>query len=233
MRRLVRTLLVVVVLLGILALADQIARTVAERQLAQQVQTSQSLPSRPAVSLAGWPFVTQAIAGHYAGGTVTAHDLTVRSLRIDRLDVHLTDVHEPLSDLLHRDIRQATADTVTATAHLTYADLARASGVPGLALSGSAGRIRVQRTVTVLGASADLSATARLVVRGGSLRAEDVRATAGTLGIPGSFADAAFEQVLSSVRPGALPYGLRLSGVRVTSTGVDLAAQAENVSVTR
>lgn len=233
MRRLVKTLIVLFVLLAIVAVVDQIARTVAEKQLAEQVQTSQRLSSRPAVWLSGWPFLTQAISGHYAGGTLTARDLTVRSLHVDRLDVRLTGVHEPLSDLLDRNVRTATADAVTATAHLTFADLARASGVRGLVLSGADGRLAVRRTVTLLGVSATLTATARLVVRGGSLRAEDVRLTAGPVNVPRSAAGAAYDEVLSAVRPGALPYGLALSGVRVTSTGVDLTAQAEHVTVAR
>lgn len=233
MRRLIRTLVVLGVLFAVLAVVDQVARRVAESQLAQRAQTAQRLSARPAVSLTGWPFLTQVISGHYAGGTVTAHSLTVRSLRVDRLEVDLTGVHEPLSDVVRKDISSATADTVTGTVRLTFAALAQASGVRGLTLSGSAGRLTVRRTVTVLGVAVAVRVSARLAVQGGSLTAVDVRADTGPVSIPRSVVDSAFAEVLSAIKPGALPYGLQLSGVRVTSSGVDLTAQGENVSVAR
>lgn len=231
MRRFVKTVLVLAVVLVVLAVLDQVARVVAERQVATRIQTAQQLSSKPSVSLAGWPFTSQAIRGRYTGGTLVARDVTKGKLRIDRLSIKLDDVHEPLGRLVHRDLSTANAQTVTATAHLTFADLATASGVDGLQLSGNNGRLGVSRTVTVFGQSADLSATARLVVLGGKLSAEDIIAKAGPVTIPQTLAEGAVTEALTELEPGALPYGLRLATVRVTSTGLDLTAQAQDVDL--
>lgn len=231
MRRFVKTAVVLVVVLLVLAVLDQVGRVVDERQVAERIQTSQGLSSRPSVSLSGWPFSSQAIRGRYAGGTLVARGITKGKLHIDRLSIKLDDVHEPLGRLVHRDLSTATAQTVTATAHLAFADLASASGVDGLELSGNSGRLGVTRAVTLFGQSADLTATARLVVLGGKLSAENVIAKAGPVTIPQSIAEAAVTEALTELEPGALPYGLRLSTVRVTSTGVDLTAQAHGVDL--
>jgi hypothetical protein len=63
----VKALLVtLVVLLGLLVVADRVAVNVAEDRVAQQVQSSGRLAGPPTVDIGGFPFLTQAVAGDYS-----------------------------------------------------------------------------------------------------------------------------------------------------------------------
>jgi len=54
-----------VVLLGLLVVADRVTVNIAEQKVAEQIARQGGLDGTPAVDITGFPFLTQAIAGHY------------------------------------------------------------------------------------------------------------------------------------------------------------------------
>ena len=86
-----RVVVVLLVVLGVLvagfAVADSVARHLAEQRLADEIRTSEDLPETPDVTVHGWPFLTQVIAGRYQRIDVRVQQLPVSSgLSLGELD---------------------------------------------------------------------------------------------------------------------------------------------------
>jgi DUF2993 family protein len=54
-----KLLIAVIILVGLLVAADRVGAVVASHEIASQVQTAYNLPSKPSVTVRGFPFLTQ------------------------------------------------------------------------------------------------------------------------------------------------------------------------------
>ena len=68
-------LVLLLVLVGLFVAADRIALGLAEDKAATALQSSQNLPQKPDVSVEGFPFLTQLLAGNFGEVVVTADDV--------------------------------------------------------------------------------------------------------------------------------------------------------------
>lgn len=147
----------IVILLGLLVVADRVGNYVAERTVGNTIQTSQHLSARPDIAIAGFPFLTQLATGKFDKITVTASDVPVGSeaitLRISRVQVVLHRI------TVARDFSSVHADTATATALVNYAELGKTLGVD-LGYDGG-GRIKATKSVTLAGRTLSASITAQ------------------------------------------------------------------------
>jgi hypothetical protein len=223
-------LVLVIVLAVLLVVADRVALAVAERQIAQKVQSSQDLDRRPSVDIRGFPFLTQVLANHYPTVTLAAQDLIVgssdRRVRIAHLDARLHDVRT----IDH--FSGATAQTADGTALLSYQDLSRALGVT-LGYAGG-GRVKASNSVDVLGQTVTGTASAEVGVAGGDeLTFSSVRVGLPQVGIsvPEQLTrqfSSVFENKLS-LR--GLPFHLRIQQLVATEDGVRIAATARDLTL--
>lgn len=226
----VRRLLISVLILAVLlVVADRVAVVVADHAVARQVRTELAAGQDPSVHIHGFPFLTQAIRGRYGDVGVRIPDVTSGPLRNVTVDARLRGVHAPLSDLLAGRVKEVPVDQITGTVTVGYADLARASGVPGLTITPSNGALRVAGRLTVLGQPISAAATARISVVDGDLVVTADQAQVN--GVPASAAAVAAATRLLSFRvsPRQLPLALRITGVDVGATSLSVAAQAQNV----
>lgn len=90
-----------VVILALLVGADFGAAAIAEYQVSKRARTAFNLTDDPAVTINGFPFLTQAISGDYTHITVDAKGVPIKDILKD-VEIHaeLRDVRAPLSDLL-------------------------------------------------------------------------------------------------------------------------------------
>ena len=76
-----RTVMIAVIsvlaVLAVLIAGDRVANAVAQNTLATQLQSELSTPTKPEVSIGGFPFVTQVLGGSFSSVQVTADDATV------------------------------------------------------------------------------------------------------------------------------------------------------------
>jgi hypothetical protein len=167
MRRLLLSLVVVV---GLLALADRVAAFAAQRVVAQRIQDDQSLAVRPGVTIAGFPFLTQLIGGHYQ-----RVDVSVRGLRRGQLDIakvvaHLHDVDVPFSSVVHQHVKRIDVSRADAEVDLDYADVNRLLRGKHLTLSdGAAGKVHVAASASVAGAGLHVGGDFPLTVQGSAI----------------------------------------------------------------
>jgi hypothetical protein len=220
-----RLLVTAVVLAGLLVAADRVAAAVAANAVADQVVASADLASAD-VSIGGFPFLTQALGGRYDSVSVVATGVAAGEVTLDRLDATLTGVSVPLSDVLSGAVGEVPVASVRATALVGYAELARRSGDRRLTVAPDGDRLRVTGSVSVLGQTVSASALSSVRVEGGA-----VVVTAESYSVGDAAASAAISRALGGrfdlrIPVTGLPYGLQVSGVRVTAAGVEVTAAA-------
>jgi hypothetical protein len=207
-----RLLVAVVVLLALLVVGDRVARAAADRVVAQRIEQDQALSQRPQVSIDGFPFLTQAIAGRYDHVTLTMHDLRAGPLPVQSLRVVLRGVHVPLSAVLSQHLTRVPVDRAAATVLVRYADLGARVGGNRLTVSkGTDGEVKVSGTVTAFGHSVSASGEGKLEVRG-----DEVVVTVG-------------HGLDFTIPLGGLPFRIALVGAKATKSGIEVDATASGL----
>lgn len=221
-----RKLLVgLVVLLGLLLVADRAGAAFASRAIAAEVQSSTQLTAEPEVDITGFPFLTQAFAGRYDRVEVTARDVPAGELTLDRLDATLTGVQVSLGDALSGSVQRVPVEGVRARAVVGYPEIARRSGDRGLAVAPSGDRLRVTGSLDVLGRTLTAVAVSRVEVAEG-----DLRVIAEEYQVGNETADRLITRALGDrldlrIPVTGLPYDLQVTGVEVEPEGVVVVAR--------
>jgi hypothetical protein len=211
-----------VVLVGLLVAADRIALVVAERTAASTIQRSQHLDHTPSVSVAGFPFLTQLVAGDFHQVTVRAKDVPAgsgaRALTVSAVTVVLHRVH------VAGDLSSVRAESGTAAGTISYANLSKAIGTPVryAGTSNGVGRVSVSATVSIAGRSITGTVTAGIALSGSTLTFTHPSVGAGVGQLPAA-ALATLTAVFGAPLPlGDLPFGVRVDGLHAGSAGVTI-----------
>ena len=191
--------LVLVLLVGLLALADRLGAFAAERVVAMRIQEDQHLAVRPDVSIKGFPFLTQLVGGHYEHVDVTVHDLQRGSLHVSKAVAHMYGADVSFDAVVHQHVDRIVVDRATGEIDLDYPDVNRMLAGKHLRLSrGSGGRVHVTATA----GSASVDADFPLTVRGSSL----------DIALPGGIS-------VQIPLPG-MPFGITLKSATATGEGI-------------
>ncbi|HZR49456.1 MAG TPA: DUF2993 domain-containing protein [Streptosporangiaceae bacterium] len=114
--------IVVVVVLVLLVGADRIANAVAENTMANQIK-QQGFPTKPNVTIHGFPFFTQLLAHDFKTVDINASNVPEGPLTISSLHATLHGMH------INGGFSSATIDTIDGSALITFGELADAGGV--------------------------------------------------------------------------------------------------------
>jgi hypothetical protein len=215
----------VAVLLALLLVADRVAASIAAGVVADKLQASGGLSSKPDVSIKGFPFLTQALEGRYDRIDVSAKDVRRGGVRLARLDVTVKGARIPLGDALSGKVSNVPAEGLTATAVVQYVDIVGRSKIVGASVTPVPGGVKVTGRVTVLGQTVTASTVSTVRLEG-----RDIVIRARSIAVQGASSPAINDAIagLLDVRVpvGSLPYGLRLTGIRPTSAGLVLSANS-------
>jgi hypothetical protein len=214
-------------------IADRVTLRLAQAAVATRIQQELRLPDRPSVTVHGFPFLTQLVAGRYRDVEVRAGGVPVPQLAEVAVDAHLRGLHAPLSQIVSGDLRALPVDRVDGAVALPYGEIVRLAGVGGLSLSQDGEWVRVQGRVSVLGQSFTASARARVTVRAGALVVTADQGSMLGVRLPATLL-ALVARGLSFVLPvPSLPLGLRLTGVRPAAGAMEVSARADHVVLRR
>ena len=184
-KALVALVVLLLVLAGLLVVADRVAAGVAERAIADQVkqevakQNAQS--STPKVSVGGFPFLTQVLAGKYEHISIVLTDVQGPvqgdTVSVPRLDVDARNVRASL-DTLRSGQGDVVAEHVDGVGTVTYDSLAKLLDRPGLTLGERGGKLVVTAPVDILGVKLKVNGTADVTAVNGkvALRFNDLTA---------------------------------------------------------
>ena len=211
-------------LLILLVVADRVGAAVAERIAGDALESSQHLDSRPEVDIAGFPFLTQLISGHYGEITVTATNVPLgaraHGLVLSRLQVVLHDL------TVSRSFSHFHADTATADASLGYGQLGRVLGAD-LHYAGN-GRVEVVKKVTFAGHTFNARVSARPTLVNQTLRFTDTSVD-GVVGVP-DFVVASLTQLYGVAIPlQSIPFEVQLQSLAAGPDDVTLIMTGRNL----
>jgi hypothetical protein len=222
----VRALLVVVLLLlGLAVAADRFAVGVAEDKVAGQLAEKGGLHGTPTVDITGFPFLTQAAAGRYDEVRISLTADQLGQPAGTRADIDLHGVRLPLSSALSGSADRVPVDRIDGTATLSYALLsAQLGGDSTLRPEGDG--LRITKTVEVLGQTIPLTAIGTVAVDGNQLVIDVAKAAGAGVDLPAFLVTRASDLLDLRYDVPALPFGLRLTGVRPAAHGVDITVEA-------
>ena len=224
-----KLLIVVIVLAGLLVVADRVAVVAADRQVASRVQSAYNLSSKPSVSVQGFPFLTQVASGNYHQIDVSIGSLSTDGVQVNGLTAQLSGVRAPLSDLLGHGSSSITATQVTGSGTVPFSSV-RSHLPRGVQLSQDGEALRLAGTVSYLGVTVPVSADATLAPDGSGIAVTPTRISV-----------ASGSSALSSVIAGqfrfvvpvtGLPLHLAVRSVSVVPGGVRVGASAADVAFT-
>src|SRR5690348_8639826 len=115
-----KLLIGVVVLAALLVAADRISVAVAENQISERLTSAYGLPARPGVTITGFPFLTQVVAGDYRQIDVSASQVPAGGAVLHQLNVRLTGVHATVGQVLGNGSSMVTADHAAGSAMVGF-----------------------------------------------------------------------------------------------------------------
>jgi hypothetical protein len=223
-RRWIITLAVIVV---VLVGADFAARIVAQNVLATKIE-QQGLSRKPAVTIGGFPFLTQLASRNFSQVTISATDLTEGPVTITKVNATAHGVR-----LNSFAFSSGTVSTLSGTALISFASLGNALsqqvGPLGQVLHGAglhltrAGPSEVKASINLVLRSA--SATWRVTLLSGRRLNFRLVSTGG--GLSGSLLSSIKDVTLKLPK---LPLGLKITRVSVTSQGLTGQVSGHDVS---
>lgn len=232
-RGLIVLLVIVIILGGVFYFGDGYARSYAEKTIASKL-AAQGFPGTPAVTIEGWPFLTQVAERDVKTVTITSGPFTKDNLEISGIHATASGVH------ITSSFNGATIDSITGNAQVPFSSLSSALGVSN-ALNSALGNSGLPASELGLGTSATLSADPSaganaVKVSDGSLAttAKITTASGNTIMVqPAGISIAGFPVQLPgfTLRMPNLPMGLTVSGVSVNNQGVSIAVSAHDTSL--
>jgi len=211
-----------VVLIGLLIAADRIGVVVADKVVASKIQSQQHLSQKPSVSIGGFPFLTQVASRDFSHITVDIHGLVANGIPISDVHADLRGVH------VNSSYNSATADSLNATAEVSYADLSayaskQTSDIGQVTISqGTGGQLQAKMSILSFTVTAQVSVTL--------LPNNTIEVKSGSITTPLSGLGISTPQGFDFKIPiGNLPFGITLSNLQLTSTGVQVSAVAHNI----
>jgi hypothetical protein len=220
-------LVVVLVLLGLAVVADRVAVGIAEDRVGQELASKGGLAGTPTVDIAGFPFLTQAVAGRYDDVRISLTADELGQPEGTRADVALHGVHVPLSSVLSGSVDQVPVDRIDGTATLSYALLsAQLGGNATIRHEGDG--LRITKTVELLGQTFPLTATGTVALDGGELVVDVARASGAGVDVPEFLVTRVSDLLDLRYALPELPFGLQLTGVQPAEDGVDVQIAARD-----
>jgi hypothetical protein len=220
-------LITIVVLLGLAVAADRIAVGVAEDKVAEQLAAKGGLAGTPSVDIGGFPFLTQAVAGDYEDVRIALTAADLGQPEGTTADVALHGVHVPLSSVLSGSVSEVPVDRLDGTATLSYALLsAQLGGDTTVRREGDG--LRITKTVEIAGLTLPLTAAGTVSLNGNQLVVDVQEASGAGVDVPGFLVDRVSDLLDIRYDIPALPFGLRLTGVRPGDDGVVVTVEGDD-----
>jgi hypothetical protein len=226
-------LITLVVLLGLAVVADRVGVRIAEDKVAEQIAQQGGLQGKPEVDIAGFPFLTQVVAGRYDDVRIHLTSAELGQPAGTRADVSLQGVHVPLSKAISGSVDEIPVDRLEGTATLSYALLADQLGGDTTVRQEGTG-LRISRTVEVLGQELPVTASGTVRLEKGGVLAVDVSHVSGAgVQIPSALVSRISSLLDLEYKIPALPFGLQLRSVTPAADGVVVGVGATDTVLRR
>jgi hypothetical protein len=240
--------ILLMIIVGVLFVADRIAVNAAETQIAQQtrkqlVARNVTMAADPKVSIAGFPFLTQVLAGKYDKITISVDQPKVNNVQLATLDV--------VADTVHADARavmngtgSVVADKVTGTMTLGWdavrsivvlAGLPQAIDPSKVDLSVVDNNVQVKIPLAINTYNVTVIAKGSLVVQAGKVQVHLATVTTDKGDLPPAvqnIINGYSKQLTATLNVPQLPYAMVINKVQTSADGLLIIASATSVKLT-
>jgi hypothetical protein len=254
MRRLIIALLVLV---GLFVAVDYGSAALAESAVSRQMREQIGLADDPSVRINGFPFLTQALSGHYSSVDVDAQRIRVGELQELGVHAQLRDVSAPLPMLLGSGPKTLNVGEAEGTVRVPASDVERLlPGIEDLRIESideealeqavedgapeSLTRLdpdraaRLVGTGTVLGQEMEISVIAVLELDGGQARIvpRDVRLGGNDAPALPAPVQRTLEQLFTlRIDPGSLPLAATPTELRAVNGSLEISGVADDLTL--
>jgi len=228
------TLVVLLVLLVLVGVADRVgahyAETLIAERVSQQLTKRQIQSAPPEVTITGYPFLTQVLAGNYSEIQVDLRDVKAERLPIPLLRVRAHNVRADAQEMMN-GTGKVIATKIDGTATLSYTSLVEASGIKDVTMSGDGTNLRISGNVPVAGV---LTGVAEVTVDGeGKVHIRVKELTAANLTPAAQQLISQYRSRLSAVSFSLppMPFNLKLVDVDPALGGLDITMSTSEVEL--
>ncbi|HEU5483988.1 MAG TPA: DUF2993 domain-containing protein [Microlunatus sp.] len=226
-----RTVMIAVIsvlaVLAVLIAGDRVANAVAQNALANALQSELSTPTRPDVSIGGFPFVTQALGGSFSSVQVTADDATVSegetTVEIAHLDATLTDI--TASDRYQNVV----AGRGEATALVDWAGVSDLAGQQVSYVADDRMRIDFSVPIGRLSIEGEVTGRPELNAADQTITVADPQVSVANVDVPQAVVDAVSRMVLQPFAIQGLPYDIEVTDLTVQPDGISLSGAGQDI----
>jgi hypothetical protein len=242
-RRLLITFIVLLIIaVAVLAVADRLAVSYAERMISdkvtQQISEQKATSAAPETTIEGVPFLTQVAKGDYQDIRIKIDDFSGpagngKTIKMPTLDIRAQDVKAPL-DAIRNGTGNIVATSVTGTGTIDYATVESLVNQPGVKLAEKNGKLAITAPVKILNQAVTVTGQADLTVKNNVVSVHFDQVTAAGLpqvplvqGLLNGYA----KSLSVSFKLPALPLKLAVQKVQPTAAGLAVTAAASNVQL--
>lgn len=225
----------VIAVVGFVA-ADRVAANIAQERLAvlvaNEVRNAGANSGRTAVTVDGFPFLTQVIRGRYSGGTVTLEDVSTEDdLTLEKVTVDVSKLRIPTDVVLGAEPHDVTAGRLDATVDITLAEIVSRLGVRDLQANGDNGKVRFNAPSPVSMIPGRIEGLGTLRLDGNRVWLDVEQLSAGGVPLPPSLVEQASQRFMAGYQLPPLPLGLKVTAIAVVDDLVSARAAASDVSL--
>lgn len=237
-----------VILVGVLFVADRVAASTARDRIADETRkqlaaNSVTYQGGPSVKIAGFPFLTQVLAGKYEKITIALTSPQIENVKLETLTVDAKSVKADARDLMN-GTGEVVAGEVTGRATMTWDNVRKLLEFTNLpqGVDPSAVDVKVVNNKIELripfqyqGFKVTIIANGNMVVEAGKVRLKLESVTTDQGSLPKFVNDliqANKSRLQVTVRLPGLPYNLVINSAETTDAGLLVIASAKNVLLT-
>jgi hypothetical protein len=118
-----KLLIFLLIVFGIFALGDHLARGFAEDKAADELKNRLDLTSTPDVGLGGWPFLFGAVSGDFPSLQIDAERVQMDRFQFSEVHLDLRDMNFSVSGVLKGNVGEVSAGGGTGSASIDQEDL--------------------------------------------------------------------------------------------------------------
>lgn len=228
-----RTVMIAVIsvlaVLAALIVGDRIANATAQNSLAESLQQELAIPDKPNVSIGGFPFATQALAGSFSSIQVSADNVPVHTdvanLTIAKLDATLTGI--TVTD----SYANIMANRGEATALVSWEEASKLAGQPVTYVADNQMQIDFTIPIGQLSIKGAILGSPQLNAEDQTISVANPKITLSNMDIPQPIAEAVSKIALQPFPIRGLPYDIKITALAIQPDGISVSGSGANIPI--
>ncbi|MFT4166490.1 MAG: DUF2993 domain-containing protein [Microlunatus sp.] len=228
-----RTVMIAVIsvlaVLAALIVGDRIANATAQKSLAASLQQELTTPDTPKVSIGGFPFATQALAGTFSSIQVSADEVPVHT---DVADLTITHLDAKLTGITVTDkYASIMANRGEATALVDWEEASKLAGQPVTYVADNQMQIDFTIPIGQLSIKGSILGRPVLNAEDQTISVADPKFTLSNMDVPQPISEAVSKIALQPFPIRGLPYDIKITALAIQPDGISVSGSGANIPI--